>query len=499
MAETPPPSSSPPPPPDKNPLKRLPQLIRDARGQGDVIAANVENSQDVTVGKNILKIRIGTLVVPAVPVLIGVIVFIVLAATASYFAFVPARMPTSEFSPYFNVVVAEFGQLDAQGHSQPSPAAQDLSDSVYRALRDEFSTFSELKDLFNPLVWHGGPGLDKRATIGRVANITEAKSLAESLGANVVVFGNFGPQGPAGGFTPQFYVGPIRNVADDLVGVHRLGAPIQRAGLGLKADLIERQKLMAKFTMGLMYDLSGLPDRALNVLTTDPDLARWPEDPSKAVLHFFIGRQHLYLRQTDDAQQSFDEALRSDPDYLRAHLGLGDVHYQRVALMEADQRLENPELDQAIGEYQLVVDQAAQSADAPLLALSAQLSLGYGRALKGGALYERDQLDQAETELQAAVELLTGALDRLAGQYRRLGQAYEAVGRSYIQLADIADARGDDAEGKGRYDEARTALESCVAQGDEGRGSTDEFLVNNIIRAVCQPNLETARQVLSGR
>jgi len=497
--QTPAPSTPTPPPPDKNPLKRLAQLMRNARGGGDVIAANVENSQDVTVGKNILKIRIGTLVAPATPVLIGIIVFIALAAVASYIAFVPARMPTSDFSPYFNVVVAEFGQLDAQGRAQPSPAGQDLSDSVYRALRDEFSTYSELKDLFNPLVWHGGPGLDKRVSIGRVSNITEARSLAESLGANVVVFGNFGPQGPASGFTPQFYIAPIRNVADDLVGAHRLGAPIQRAGLGLKAELIERQKLMAKFTLGLMYDLSGLPERALGVLTTDTDLARWPDDPSKAVLHLFIGRQHLYLRQTDDAQRAFEEALRRDPGYLRAHLGLGDAHYQRVAMLPADQRLDSPELDQAIGEYQFVIERAAQAVDAPLLALSAQLSLGYGRALKGGALYQRDQMEPAETELLAAVDLLSGALDALAGQYRRLGQAYEAIGRSYIQLADIADARGDTAEGKRRYDAARAALQSCQAQGEEGRGLSDEFLVNNIIRAVCLPNLNTITQALSNR
>lgn len=149
-------------------------------------------------------------------------------------------------------------------------------------------------------------------------------------------------------------------MADDLVGAHRLGAPIQRAGLGLKTELIDRQKLMAKFTLGLMYDLSGLPDRVLTMLTTDADLARWPDDPSKAVLLLFIGRQHLYLRQTDDARRAFEEALQRDPDYLRAHLGLGDAHYQRVALLPADQRLDSPELDQAIGEYQFVFERAPQ-------------------------------------------------------------------------------------------------------------------------------------------
>jgi tetratricopeptide (TPR) repeat protein len=217
------------------------------------------------------------------------------------------------------------------------------------------------------------------------------------------------------------------------------------------------------------------------------------------VLLLFIGRQHLYLRQTDDARRAFEEALQRDPDYLRAHLGLGDAHCQRVALLPADQRLDSPELDQAIGEYQFVFERAPQAVDAPLLTLSARLSLGYGRALKGGALYQRDQLDQAETELLAAVDLLNSALDALDGQYRRLGQAYEAIGRSYMQLADIADARGDTAEGKRRYQAARWALQNCLAQGGEGRGLTDEFLVNNIIRPICRPNLDTVNQALSSR
>jgi len=122
--------------------------MRNARG-GDVIAANVENSQDVTVGKNIVKIRIGTLVAPATPVLIGVITFIALAAVASYIAFVPARMPTNDFSPYFNVVVAEFGQLDAQGRAQPSPAG--LVIQVTSSDTPDFNGFWEGAAEFTPI------------------------------------------------------------------------------------------------------------------------------------------------------------------------------------------------------------------------------------------------------------------------------------------------------------------------------------------------------------
>jgi hypothetical protein len=81
--------------------------VLDTPRSGDVIIANVgPGASDVVVGKHIFKI--GTLVIPALPLMIALIVTLAGSAAGLWAYLIPATMPPGTF----NVAVAEFSQLD---------------------------------------------------------------------------------------------------------------------------------------------------------------------------------------------------------------------------------------------------------------------------------------------------------------------------------------------------------------------------------------------------
>ena len=96
-----------------------------------MIAASVgDGNQGVAVGKNI--VQIGTLVIPVIPVVAGLVLLVAGAGAFVYFSLGPAQM-TGPFS----VAVAEFGEVDASGQVHHSPDGERLSEWIYGGLQDE--------------------------------------------------------------------------------------------------------------------------------------------------------------------------------------------------------------------------------------------------------------------------------------------------------------------------------------------------------------------------
>ena len=157
-----------------------------------------------------------------------------------------------------------------------------------------------------------------------------AQELAERVGADIVIYGVFSDTD--GVLAPEFYIEPaFLQGAEELVGSSRLGSAISSTGGGPLADIELRQRLqsraksLALFITGLTYLSAGnytLAENRFNAATSDDD---WPEDDGKEVMHLFRGTAAALDDRLDDAEAAYNEALRINPEYARAYLGLAGV------------------------------------------------------------------------------------------------------------------------------------------------------------------------------
>jgi tetratricopeptide (TPR) repeat protein len=449
--------------------------------------------------------------------LVGLLVFTVIPTFYFYRSLLPSG--PAEMNGLFNVVVADFGELDAAGQAQPSPAGRELSRYIFESLRSEFNDLPlQLRQEFRPLVWHDSIGPDeKRATIGVIRGATPeerteaAADLADRIKADVVIYGNLTPEGDVAGFAPEFYVAPVAQEATELVGRHRLGEPVavrspfnpdDRQTLRfLNRELVERARALTHFTIGLMYDLSGETADALEVFRQAEQDIDWSESGGAEVLYYFIGREALFLKRVDQAQTAFETARDANSDYARAYVGLGSVAFQKAQSRLLDGNLDpTPEdlgpvledLDRAVDAYQTALDRADPALE-PQTGIVARLGIGSAYRLQGEQYLFLDQRALAEERFNQAMDELESILEPLAAreQYRYLAQAYSSLGAAYAQMAWLRQAANDRAGSEALYRKAHAAFEKCIAQAEAA--PLDSLLVKRIIedpQTGCRPARE---------
>lgn len=450
----------------------LPSLVA-RRGRGDVIAGNVgEGAHGVAVGKNI--VQIGTLVIPTLPLL--AILFVLIAASAVWAA---TSIGPAEMSGSFNVAVAEFGQLDADGQVRSSQDGRLLSEWIFKDLQEEYKS---LPPEFVPQLWHDSLGLaQKRAKIGIVAGRTPqerqqtAAKLAARINAHLVIYGNLDVDQNPGSFIPEFYVSALTGQADEILGTHQLGTPILLdipidlhnpvTGLALNAPLSLRAAVLTRFTVGLMYDMAGLPQKAYDVFQQmEADLSDWKEEEGKEILYLFQGREAASLKREDEAAQAYEKALGINPDYARAYIGLGNLHYERAKKLPSDKLLESGELDQAIDFYRKGLEVAPRSPGAMIEAKS-HLALALPLRLKGEAQLVANDLPAAEVSLAEAAAEAQKTVDLAAkagGQEQYLAAGYLVLGAALHQRAHARLIQGDGDGSRGLFEQASTAYGECA-------------------------------------
>jgi tetratricopeptide (TPR) repeat protein len=211
------------------------------------------------------------------------------------------------------------------------------------------------------------------------------------------------------------------------------------------------------------------------------------------VLQFFIGRNHLYLEQDVAAESAFTQSLALNPNYARAHIGLGGVYYQRAFGEKPEERLDKPELQAALTEYQKALDEATGLGDQNV-ATKAKLSLAYTYRLYGESYLTIDDSAKAEQAYKQAIALTDEIIPALEKQYRLLGQLYALRGSAYYQMAYIP---ADQATVKGLLNMAFDEFGKCIMQGNADSGDpNDSLLKDKIIGEVCIPTQKQVREEL---
>ncbi|GIK57235.1 MAG: hypothetical protein BroJett015_28980 [Chloroflexota bacterium] len=438
---------------------------------GDVYHVNVgSNARQVVVGANV--VQIGHLTLPTFPLLL------VAGLVAAYMGWQlwqqwQQRGPT-QMSGEFNIAIAEFGQMDANGRIQPSAKGESLSRVLYGRINQEFATlFTEV----NAQLWHDEVGLGIK--LGPITGQTAAErranadALAERINAHVIIYGHLEPTADGDQLTPEFYVRDLRE-AGDLVGAYQLGAPIPvPASLDTLADslkvnprLSDRTKALALFTLGLAWEFAGYPDRALTQFQAAQQLPDWRDDEGKEILYLFLSREAYFLwldGQVDEAAvyEPLQLALRLNPDYGRAYVGLGNYHREKAerlraelatykqaeglasSTVQATYTAVQAEISQAVDAYQQAIALApADAADQTVV--KAHLALGTTLLLQAVVAEEMQKYGPATDYYQQALTVFQEGLALTAvDDYRHQGLAHASLGALYQSQAALRSRRTD--------------------------------------------------------
>ena len=509
------------------PASTAPEASRPA-GSGDSISGSIgANARGAAIGKNIIVI--GTLKIPLLPLII--LIILVLAAIAFFGLRMlgPAKMTGT-----FNLAVAEFGQVDASGKVVASSKGEQISRRLFQVLKIELDNLSAAdRANFQPQVWQDSLDItQKRVTIGVIPGDTAqdrskaACRVAHDINASVVIYGNLPAESSSDEFIPEFAVcdNPgLRLDADEIVGSHQLiqGLPVQLlAQLGQpNADLAVNMQInswtgaLSLFSIGIMYDLQGRPDLALGTFSKarDQQLDAGVGGAGQ-VLWFFIGREELTLSTSagqtavspldhsihlENAQAAFQESIKLDPGYARAHLGLGSVFFSRAQDLSTQDRLKTNVLSDAIDQYQQALAGASTSAGA-LIEPKARLGLASTWILQGEAQRDQGQLGQAADSFNNAVQAATAALQPLiaAQEYRVLAQAYLTLGEAYHEQGHLELLQGNNAASRTAFENASANYALCIRQKDAA--ITDQTLAEKIVASYCVPYKQSADASLAG-
>jgi hypothetical protein len=515
---------TPPTQPKPSLLQRIRRGLARLRG-GDVIVANVgQGASDVVVGKNILKI--GTLVIPALPAAIGLVASLAGAAGGLWLYLVPARMPPG----HFNVAVAEFGAIDAQGRSSVTADSRLISRTLFATIQDELR---QLPADYQALVWHDSMSLlQKRATIGAIPGAAPAERSAaacrraEDLGADIIVYGALDTSTDPALLRLQFCA---RNTTRDrdmgnmaeLQKVDRLGGPlpvdlpISDVQGSVNPTLRVRTTLVARLVAGLRYELAANPNfqsnlrRALDTFSGALSYLEQEEGAATAenggdVVQYFVGREHFLIFQDsatppgqkpghlEAARDSLQRAVELNPNYARAWSALAAVYFWRAQATAPARRLEADDLTRALDIYATAIAAARAAGDEPAAA-EAHLARALIYRLQGEAFAALPTPDVARAEeALSRAEADAGAGEALIGpaQNRLLGFAAMARGLIAHQRAQVRNRAGDKAAARALFEQARDFYRRCVAASQADPG--DQFLRRQIADFTCKPGEASA-------
>jgi tetratricopeptide (TPR) repeat protein len=498
------------------PRRTLSDLLKRGK-RGDIVAAYVgEGARDVVIGKNIIKI--GTLVIPTVPVL--AILFVVVSALI----FVAVNfLGPAKMDARFNVAVAQVGEVDAEGRMHRSEDGKLLSKWIF----DELMAANEKYENSGVEIWHDSLSLlEKRVKLGMVSGQTPearaeaASELASKVDADVVIYGHLTPHESPAQFVLEFYVKPrVRGEANVTIGRYQLGEPIPIPE-SFRTDTLAKEALGTRVAnragalfwllLGLREDLLGRSEEALAIFRqTEEELTHWKEQgEGKETLYFFIGRSALFLERYEEAEEALEKALSSNPTHARAHIVLGSVDFRRVQgllLSHEKQPLEPQELEQAIIRVEQTIEhyqkgvELAQESHEPLIEIIGRLALASAYRFQGQVHFLLQDSVEANHFFDLAIEEVNQVLDPLteAKQYRILAQAYQNLGAAYTQQAQVLQIQGDVAGSRTRFEAARAAYAGCVEQGE--KAPEDEILQLDVIADAeqgCQHWDEVVEEIL---
>jgi len=342
----------------------------------------------------------------------------------------------------FTVAMSPFVSVSASGRVRTTQDGRELAQLLFANLENSFADL-DLGMPFELRAPDQGCPIKGRDREQRAAN---AESLAEALGADVLIYGAIVEDGESAELQPEFYVA-YRGFSEaaDLAGPHELGRPV-RVSIPVEPTDMEgveehpvnvRAKALSLIALGLASYAVDDYDQALEHFSAAAELPNWPESAGKELIYLLLGNTSSNLAAAtldsayvDEALDYYDQALDINPDFARAMVGQAAATYQ-LALGDLQAR-RGSEVDTSLLDESEDIYRRALEAEAPEAAeIGLKVHFGLGQIflvrhylqLAGG-----NWLDQARAEFRAMVD----AHD--AGKVRNL----DLVGHAYARLGLIA-------------------------------------------------------------
>jgi tetratricopeptide (TPR) repeat protein len=486
---------------------RLKQMLAWAGEHADLISLLevefLEASQEVAreeaeQARKLARARRAQTILGATAGLLVVAVIVVILAANGVFA--PRKMTGT-----FNIAVAEFGEMGADGVIHSSKTGQQMSAWALDYLREN------LKDNPSLQTWPDEGGLFSRARVPLVTAET-AEQTASQINASLLLYGYIDRRENPPRLALKFWVAPQAKYRfEDIQGSYSLGAPIRIADLenpgpGIQGELGRQSSALAWVTMGLAQEQLGQNQDALGFFLKAGEAA-----PNSALAQFFIGRAHLFLsdlqskeRETywNSAESAFQTAIDLDPRQARAYIGLGGVYFKRGAsLLDAalaTGQTPDPQAAQwagkALAAYQQSLDLNPDSAEyGNPVSEVARLALGNAYRLKGAISVAAGDNEAGAESIQKAIDLLeplVPVFEASAKQHeshrRYLAQAYEYLGLAYQWQGALLEGNQAYGEALEAYQKSLAAFDGCIAQAEN---ALDLVIQTDIVENRCQPYL----------
>jgi tetratricopeptide (TPR) repeat protein len=331
----------------------------------------------------------------------------------------------------FNIAVAQFGEVTENGVESSAMATQ-LSNRLFDFLDSQFGATDFDFDI---QVTH--------KNIPIIVGDTEAEQIAEKTNAHIVIYGDVITLGESAEFSPRFHLAESLKT-NELTGPGSLSYPLafKLSALSyedeINAILRTRASILVLFTEGLAYlaaDNYAAAKAALTSAINEAD-SYGPFD-GEEVLYLLLGTTYRLQQEFLLAEENYAEALNINPNYARAHIGLGNIYflqYQQGGWSDSAQ------YDRALQEYEAALAATDQPVGAYVDA-KANYSLGNmyltsAQQTGDAALYERaiDYYDRVidQYEQQTDNKTLKGIA---SNAYYGLGVAYEKTA-DYLQARD---------------------------------------------------------------
>jgi len=402
----------------------------------------------------------------------------------------------------FNVAVADFGEVGADGQVGASKTGQQISAWAVNYLNET------LQDDANVQIWPNQGGLFNRTTVGLVTP-AGASGTASDIHANLIFYGSIDSGHSPAQLTLGFYVPPqFDSPLQEIQGNHSPGRPIRIADLAnpapsVQPELKKQTSVIAWLTLGLTQVQLGNSEQALQDFNKATEI-----DPQSPMVQFFIGRENLFLadRHPDQretyrqaAEDAFQKAITLDSQYARAYIGLGSVYEDRAAdlidnALQSGQPVDpgtNQLTEQAIQTYQKVLDLNPATADYgnPVVDV-ARMALGNAYRQQGTTAYLQGDnpgalksLEQALATLEDARRSFEASVKEDESHRRYLTQVYEYLGETYQWQGLASEVAFDYPAAIQSYQQSLVSYQLCIAQAE----NAPDQIVQDIVGRYCQP------------
>jgi len=436
---------------------------------------------------------------------------ILIATTAWWIKFevLPSIQPPPSMQGEFNIAVAEFTVLDANGRELEADDGSKIADFIFQRLEKHLNETGleniryEIRDPKQTGVVTGQDPEVRAQT---------ARNLAKDINAHIIIYGAIISDGENSQVEPEFFVSYEGfQEAGEILGPYALGKPLS---IALPFDparaqdidnpaLSARTNALSLLTIGLAYYSNDDFEMALDYFSSAQDTKGWLDSAGKEVLYMLLGNIYIRMASRDknpdylsSAHDAYVSALQIDPTYIRASLAQANVLY-----LEALGDPTNPSFDtvdqEKLNSAQIQFEEALKEKNPPAginVYPKAHFGLGQIYLVKALPSSQEDWLEKARKEFAAVVEeyesgneaiiyYSSHAYARLGLIERQLGNADSAAeyyqkaisiaspyyqGFYYTKLGDLYHDSGDNPQAIWAYE---NAVKKAEFYGDEARAN----------------------------